>query len=110
MSIIRSIIDIALRHAEGRRVTAVEVGVGRWSNIEPSCLDFYFQGMIAETSLEGASLRILEVPLRAECAECETQFEPEDMVFYCPACGSRLTEVISGKELRVKAIEVAYED
>ena len=54
---------------------------------------------------EGAALIIRSVPLSLACSSCRTTYQPEDMFDPCPVCGDVNPEVLTGKELRVVAIE-----
>jgi hydrogenase nickel incorporation protein HypA/HybF len=56
LSIAEAIVDVAVRHAAGRRVTKVEVSVGALRQVVPDALDFAF-GLVARgTALDGAEL------------------------------------------------------
>ncbi len=56
LSIADAIVRIALRHAAGRPVSAVEVSVGHLRQVVPSSLRFSFELLTHDTPLQGARL------------------------------------------------------
>jgi len=106
LSIASALADIALRHAGGRRVTAVEVSVGRLRQVVPSALEFAFELIAKDTPLEGARLELRDVPAAGRCRDCGAQSALDGFPFACPACGALHVELTAGEELTVDAIEV----
>jgi hydrogenase nickel incorporation protein HypA/HybF len=106
LSIASALADIALRHADRRRVTVVEVSVGRLRQVVPSALEFAFELVTRETPLEGARLELRDVPAAGRCRECGAEGELDGFPFGCRACGGLEVEVTAGEELSVDAIEV----
>jgi len=106
LSIASALADVALRHADGRRVTAVEVSVGRLRQVVPSALEFAFELVARETPLEGARLELRDVPAAGRCRVCGLENTLEGFPFACPACGGLDIELTAGEELSVDAIEV----
>ena len=88
LSVSSAVVDTALRHAAGRRVTVVTVRIGH----------------PRETLCEGARLEQVLVPARLRCGACAREWDPEDALFRC-TCGGR-GEVVAGNELEVESIEV----
>jgi hydrogenase nickel incorporation protein HypA/HybF len=106
LSIAGAVLDTAVKHAGGRRVTAVAVRAGALRQVVPSSLVFYWEIVTRDTPLEGARLDVAEVPARLRCAACGHEWEPGWPDFRCPSCGSGETELRSGEELEVESIEV----
>jgi hydrogenase nickel incorporation protein HypA/HybF len=106
LSIATALADIVLRHAEGRKVTAVEVKVGRLRQVVPDALEFGWELVVRETPLEGAVLELEDVPVTLRCRACEAESHAEGFPFVCAACGELDVEVMAGDELSVEAIEV----
>ena len=44
------------------------------------------------------------------CDACGAEWELEEPVFRCGACGSAEVEVVAGEELRVESIEIREEE
>lgn len=109
LSIAEAIVDVAKRHAAGRRVARVEVKVGHLRQVVPDSLHFAF-GLVAQgTALDGAELVITHVPAAGRCRECETESVMEGFPLCCARCGSLDMEVIAGEELQVDALELEEE-
>jgi hydrogenase nickel incorporation protein HypA/HybF len=109
MSIAQSIVEIVedvLREHDGPIVEKVYVTVGRLVGVVPESLEFSFQAITAGTQLDGTELVIESAPVRARCHDCDGTFEVESFVFRCERCGGTSLEIIAGKELAVREIEV----
>jgi hydrogenase nickel incorporation protein HypA/HybF len=105
-SIAAAVVDTAVRHARGRRVTVVTVRFGRLRQVVPDALEFAFGIVTRETLCEGARLDWEVVPARLRCAACATEWEIELPAFRCRRCGGADVAVLSGEELEVESIEV----
>jgi hydrogenase nickel incorporation protein HypA/HybF len=110
LSIASAIVAIAARHAAGRRVTAVEVRVGHLRQVVPDSLAFAFELVAEGTEVEGAQLRLHEVPAAGRCRACATEGPLTSFPLHCAACGSLDVEVIRGEELLVDSLELEEEE
>lgn len=107
-SIVNNIVDIAIGSADQngfKSVSCVEIEVGKASGIEPSAMEFAWESARKNTILENARLEMRFIPLCLQCRTCGMQYEPDEIYYPCPACGDINSSIISGKELRVVAIE-----
>ena len=108
LSIINSIVEIAIGSANEngiKNIRCVEIEIGKASGIEPSAMEFAWESISKNTILENARLLMHFIPLRMQCRLCSKQYEPEEIYKPCPDCGEINARIISGKELRVIAIE-----
>ena len=103
LSIAGAVVDTALKHAAGRRVTVVTVRAGALRQVVPDSLQFYFGFVTRDTGCEGARLELIEVPARLRCCGEEWQVDFPD--FRCATCGGA-AEILAGDELEVESIEV----
>jgi hydrogenase nickel incorporation protein HypA/HybF len=103
MSIAGAVVDTAVKHAAGRRVTVVTLRAGALRQVVPESLEFYFGFMTRDTVCEGARLEVELVPARLSCCGREWEIELPD--FRCAACGDA-AELVAGDELEVESIEV----
>jgi hydrogenase nickel incorporation protein HypA/HybF len=109
LSIAQAIVDVARRHAAGRRVVRVEVKVGHLRQVAPDSLHFAF-GLVAQgTALDGAELAIAQVPAAGRCRDCGAQSALGGFPLCCAHCGSLDVEVLAGEELLVDALELEEE-
>ena len=110
LSIASAVLNTALRHAQGRRVTVVSVRAGRLRQVVGDSLRFYFEIVSRETSCEGARLELTEVEAMLRCQDCSQEWEASTPSFRCPACASAQVAIISGEELEVDYIEVEEQE
>lgn len=106
LSIASAIVATAARHADGCRVTAIRVRVGRLRQVVPDSLQFCF-GMVARESLcEGARLELEIVPAVLRCSDCSHEWEIASPPFRCPQCAGGDVAAVRGEELEVESIEI----
>lgn len=106
MAIAQSVIEIASRHADGRRVTKVELRVGHLRQVVPSCLAFSFELAAMGTPVEGAELEIELIPARGRCLQCEVESVLPAFPLQCQACGGFDLRIVAGEELEVESLEL----
>jgi hydrogenase nickel incorporation protein HypA/HybF len=106
LSLAGAVVDTAVRHAAGRRVTAVYLRVGHLRQVVPQSLAFYFEHVARGTVCEGARLEQEVVPARLACMACGYAWALDDASFRCPECGAAGAHVVSGNELEVESIDV----
>jgi len=108
-SIAVNMVDIALDYAEksnAKRVNEIELEIGKLSGVVYDAMEFAMQAAIKGTLLEGANIKIVAPPGMAQCHQCKQQFRVENIFDACPKCGAYNPKVISGKELRVKSLNI----
>jgi hydrogenase nickel incorporation protein HypA/HybF len=113
LSIAQSILDIVQKHLPPENkhlVRTVKLKIGEMAGVVPESLEFCFAAITAETPLAQARLDIERIPLRAQCASCNTVFDVDGYSFACPACSATAVEIISGRELLVTSIDVLEEN
>ena len=110
LSLSSAILETTLRHADGRRVTAVEMRIGALRQVVPDSLAFYFEIVARDTACEGAALELIELDTQLSCRRCGRGWSPEIPAFRCPDCGSADVEVQAGEELEVQFIEIEDEE
>jgi hydrogenase nickel incorporation protein HypA/HybF len=70
MAVTKALLDMALEHAEGRRITDVFLEVGRMSAIVPESVEVFFEYLSEGTLAEGANLHFDVIPVEMTCQEC----------------------------------------
>ena len=106
LSIAESIVQIASRHANGRRVTKVQVKVGHLRQVVPSALTFSFELVAQGTAVEGAELEMEEVPATGTCRECGAKSRLRSFPLQCQTCEGFDLEILEGEELLVESLEL----
>jgi hydrogenase nickel incorporation protein HypA/HybF len=106
LSIAESVVRIASRQADGRRVTKVQMKVGYLRQVVPSALTFGF-GLLAEgTPVEGAELEMELIPAEGRCRPCGVENRLDSFPLRCEECGSFDLEILKGEELMVESLEL----
>jgi hydrogenase nickel incorporation protein HypA/HybF len=118
LSLSSAILDTVRRHADGRRVSEVEIRVGRLRQVVPDSLSFYFEIVSRDTIAEGAAFEMELVDALMRCRSCSHEWDPapppaedESQImllpqFRCPACEAPGAEVVTGEEFEVESITV----
>jgi hydrogenase nickel incorporation protein HypA/HybF len=109
LAIAESVVDIAVRHAAGRRVARVELEVGHLRQVVPSALSFAFELVARGTPVEGAELSMREVEAAGRCRSCGAETRLPGFPLACGSCGGVDMEITRGEELRVQALELEEE-
>jgi hydrogenase nickel incorporation protein HypA/HybF len=109
LAIAQAIVDLATRHAAGRRVVSVEVNVGHLRQVVPDSLQFAFGLVTQGTALDGVELVIRHVPAAGRCRDCGAESVMEDFPLCCARCGGLNVDVLAGEELLVDALELEEE-
>jgi hydrogenase nickel incorporation protein HypA/HybF len=109
LSIAQSLLEIIEHEAipyKGARVTTVTLRIGKLSGVVPDALKFGFEALSRGGIAEGASLIIEEVPLRIKCHQCGAESAIHDPFLLCPRCNGAEVEMIAGRELEIKEMEI----
>ena len=107
LSIVMGIIDIAkaeLKKANLKKVDEIELDVGTLAGIEFEALDFAWQMAVQDTVLATAKRKINKIEAKAKCISCEHIFLTKSVFDQCPKCNEIFSEILSGKELKVKTL------
>lgn len=111
LSIVMSIVELADRHMQlegASAVDTIELEIGVLAGVEMHALEFAWKCAVKGTVLENAQRLIRHVPGVARCLECNHQFKIETIYSVCPECQSYVSEILQGKELRVKSLTVTH--
>jgi hydrogenase nickel incorporation protein HypA/HybF len=109
LSIVLGIVDLAekeISKAGKKQVTLIEMEIGKLSGVEMDALNYVWDTAVKNTVLEHAQRKIDIIEGEAVCMDCGERFAVEKIYDNCPKCGSYLKNIVKGKELRVKALEV----
>mgnify|MGYP001815986780 FL=1 len=110
MGIALEVIKIAIASIpldmKGARVAQVNLKVGKLSAVVPDSLRFCFDVAGKDTALAGAELIIEEIPVRIRCRDCQAEWRVETPAFRCRECDSGSVEIVSGRELDIRSIEI----
>ena len=105
LGITRNIVSICGERAAGRRVSRVQLEIGRLSSVVPEAIRFCFDVVSQGSPVEGARLEIIEVAGLGRCRRCDVNVELASLSLRCPACQSLEVQLIAGDELSIKEME-----
>ncbi len=91
---------------EFSRVKTVWIEVGSLSHVEPAALLFCFEAVSQNTLAENAHLSIAVITGVGSCNRCSKTFEYLQLYDPCPYCASYSVEVVEGKQMKIKNLEV----
>ena len=109
LSLMEEVLRQALTAAAAEGATCIEaitLRVGDLAGVEEDALRFAFPVVIEGSIAEGAELRIEREAALCDCAACNDSFPARDGCCECPRCGTISRRLISGRELRLVALEV----
>jgi hydrogenase nickel incorporation protein HypA/HybF len=109
LAVTEGIVNIVLdkaKEARANKITDISLVVGELSGFVPDCIEFYFDVLSKDTIAQGAVLHFELVSIQARCRACLTTFSPQDTRWVCPKCYGMNVEVVGGRELYVKNMEV----
>lgn len=109
VALAENILDIVNETAQqngARRVAVVRMSVGQMTCVEPESLEFAFQALSQGTVSAGARLEFEYVPLQVKCACGHVGAVDDPQFIICGKCHSNRVEILAGRDITVKNIEV----
>ncbi|TCO62407.1 hydrogenase maturation nickel metallochaperone HypA [Actinocrispum wychmicini] len=106
LSIAQSIVEDIADRLGDTRVTKVTLEIGRISGVVVDAIRFCFDLVTEATTLAGAELVVIEPVGACRCRVCDTRFETTDPIVLCPDCGTSEVDVLAGRDMRIKSVEV----
>lgn len=118
MPVTQALLDMALKHAEGRRITDIYMHVGRMSAIVPESVEVFFEYLSKDTLAEGAHLHFERTPLEMTCQDCKQPLDLSEWSDRAPQiimqrafaqgcqCGSKNLRVTGGVSFGLVSIDV----
>jgi hydrogenase nickel incorporation protein HypA/HybF len=110
LSVAMGIVRIAeeeTARARAKQVELIELEIGDLAGIELDSLEYVWGAAVKGTVLENAKRKVHRVVGKGKCVDCGHEYPMVNHYDPCPECQSFLKTIISGKELRVKALEVS---
>jgi hydrogenase nickel incorporation protein HypA/HybF len=91
----------------GALVEVVHMRLGVLSGVDAQALRFAYEMACEGTSLASSRLEIAIVSLLVFCPQCKATHTPEVQNILCPRCLTPEQEILEGRELEVRALELA---
>ncbi|MCB2179812.1 hydrogenase maturation nickel metallochaperone HypA [bacterium] len=113
LPVTENILKIALDHAKevhATKITNIYLVIGQLSSIVDDSIQFYWDFLAKDTIANGATLHFRRLPIKLQCIECGTNYEPNNKELNCPECNSQKFLVIQGEEFFLEAIDIDKPD
>jgi hydrogenase nickel incorporation protein HypA/HybF len=110
MSSVLATVENSARAAGALRVTVISLRIGRLTEVLPEAMTFAHQALTAGTIAEGSHLMIDYVEPRSRCLICDYEYTHDRFSRSCPKCNALACELLAGRELEIKSIEVENAD
>lgn len=122
MPVTQTLLNMALEHARGRRVTDVYLQVGKMSAIIPDSVEVFFDYLSKDTLAEGAKLHFTMMPVEMTCQDCGRPAELDEWADEMPQvimreafsrgceCGSKQLRVTGGVKFGLLSIDVESDE
>ncbi len=110
LSVALGIVKIAeekASEANAKSVDCIELEIGSLAGIELDALDMVWPAAVKGTVLENAKKKVNIIQGRAECRNCGAVFDVNQFYDSCPKCDSFQKNILLGKEMRVKTLEIS---
>ncbi len=104
-ALLEQVQDLARREG-ARRILRIQLRVGRFSTAVPELLESAFEILKQGTPAEEARLDLHLEPARVRCEACGLEYEPEDLPFICPRCGTWGGTLLQGRDLVIEAVDL----
>ncbi|MCG8484240.1 MAG: hydrogenase maturation nickel metallochaperone HypA [Clostridia bacterium] len=108
LSIATNIVEIAEEEAikaKKSTISEIDIEIGSMSGVIIEALEFAMEEAVKKGVAQNAKINFKELMARANCEKCFHQFEVDDFFAVCPKCGSFETNIISGKDLKIRKIK-----
>ena len=107
-SIVQDLLHMCEKNAkdnDAKKITRVEVKIGKLSGVEPHLLQTAFDTFKEKTICDGAEFVIHLQDLVVRCTECKKETILEENVFSCPHCDGAV-EVLDGEDMYLMRLEM----
>jgi hydrogenase nickel incorporation protein HypA/HybF len=105
LGVAAGIVDLALEHAGGRRLTALNLALGVNAGVFQGSLVFYLDLLLRDRGMKDVKVQVRDVPLHCVC-DCGAGYETFRFMAPCPNCGSFKRTMSGGRDCLVESIEV----
>ncbi len=90
---------------KGSKIKKVNILIGELEHVTPEHFEFHFRERAKGTSLEEAELCFKKTNAMFRCKDCNHEFSPEQGMTGCPACRSKVSDVIAGAGISIESVE-----
>jgi hydrogenase nickel incorporation protein HypA/HybF len=107
IGIVDAVVEAVQQIGGTARVISVHLKLGALAGVVKEALVSSYEIAASNSPIAGSTLLVIEMPVLVNCPTCKTQrsvVSPQMM--RCSVCASPVTDIVSGKELEVTAMEI----
>lgn len=107
LSIAMSIVELAKKEAKKQnalQINEIEIDVGKFSGVDIPSLTFVLESIIQHTIMHKCRIQINQIEGKSRCLDCGCEFDAPEIFSICPDCQSYKTQLLSGRELKLKSL------
>lgn len=86
-------------------VTSLTIEAGELSGVVNESLVFALEQSVKNTEIENTEIEIISIPGKAKCS-CGEEFPATDIISCCPKCNNITSNIIEGRELKIRSITI----
>ena len=105
MSLVEQI-TLIMEKEGASKLHSITLAIGKYSGVEKECFEFSFSIAAEGSQAEKAVLVIVQTEMTVKCKECGSETVNEMPLAKCGKCLSLNVEVLSGKEFKIKSMDV----
>ncbi len=108
-SIVNSLLEMCEQNAQAnhmKKITKVEVKIGKLSGVEPHLLETAFNTFKENTLCDSCEFVMHVQDVVLKCDVCQKESVIENNTFECPHCKSTQCQVIDGEEMYLMRLEM----
>jgi hydrogenase nickel incorporation protein HypA/HybF len=102
------IVDMALKNADDRNITKINLSIGELSGVFSESLAMYLELIFQEKQNSTPIISVEKVGAKFKCS-CKTEYAPLKIFDPCPSCGGFDRVVVDGNQCTLESIEVEDE-
>ncbi|HEY7485711.1 MAG TPA: hydrogenase maturation nickel metallochaperone HypA [Streptosporangiaceae bacterium] len=106
LSLTQEIVEAIADRMGDAEIECVRLEIGKLSGVVVESIRFCFDLVAEGTIVAGARLEIDEPSGHARCRECASEFDIDDPIVLCPTCATANVDVLSGRDMRIRSVEV----
>lgn len=109
LSIAKNIVEIVedeVKEKNAKFVSELNLEIGELSGIIVEALKFALDEVVKNSILDNTLINVNVVKAIAKCDKCGFEFDTNDYYSNCKKCNNIYTEIITGKELKIKSIVI----
>ncbi len=99
-------IAVIMEKEGASKLHSITVAIGKYSGVEKEPFEFAFPIAAEGTVAEGAKLVIIQTQMKVKCKDCGIETVQDLPLAKCGKCGSLDVELLSGREFKIKSMEL----